>query len=259
MIIIVVLLLVFLAGMYVYSLQTINFVAIPFDTIMKPREALQNASEKTAKCPNVLIRNGNMLLLYNSMDAHDEIPVQFNNLDEYIQYYQKQKAAGVDCPVLYLQQENNSQGADVYRIRPGPFDQQGGTMPVSVSVPRDVILGKAPISFPPAAPLINSNMTHPPFNANNYPGFDPYGLQQGTFSQLDQIHVSTQQQPLSDNPMDPNWGGVEYSQAAVESGKYIDNQVYAPNYSLAGNTQFFPGLFSSVIQDPPNVFGQRQG
>jgi hypothetical protein len=222
---------------------------------MKSRENLQNQEDKTSKCPNVLIRNGNMLLLYNSTDSHDEMPVQFNNLDEYVEYYQKQKAAGSDCPVLYLQQENNAQGADVYRIRPSPFDQRGGSMPVTVPTSQNTIIGNNPMTFPPAAALINANMTHPPFNANNYPGFDPYGLQQGTYSQLDQVHNATRLQKVSDNPMDPNWGGVNYTNSVVDSGKYIDNLVYAPNFSKSGNTQFFPGLFSSVIPDPPNMQG----
>jgi hypothetical protein len=46
---------------------------------------------------------------------------------------------------------------------------------------------------------------------------------------------------MSDNPMDPNWGGVEFSQAVVESGKYVENNVYPANTSRGGNTQFFPG------------------
>lgn len=257
--IVIFVLLAFFAGLYVYSTQSISFVAVPMEYPRKHvKENLQSADEKTAKCPNVLIRNGNMLLLYNTTDTHDELPLQFNNLDEYIQYVQDQRKKGINCPILFLQQENDVQGKDVYRSRPNPFEQQGGVEPVTVSVPRNVITGSVPLSFPPAMPLIDANRSNKPFNENNYPGFDPYGLQQGKFSQLDEVHVATQKQSVSDNPMDPNWGGVSYSQSEVESGKYIDNNVYPANYSNSVNTQFFPGLFNSVIPDPPNVMGHRQ-
>ena len=258
-IIIIFFILAFLSGLYVYSTQSIQFVAIPMDTVMKPKENLQNIEDKTAKCPNVLIRNGNMLLLYNSTNTHDEIPIQFNNLDEYTKYYQSQKAAGSTCPVLFLQQENDVQGNDVYRARPSPFDTQGGMPPITVGTPTDTLIGKTPMAFPPALPIIDSNDDHPPYNANNYPGFDPYGLQQGKLSKLDEIHMSTGVPPMSDNPMDPNWGGVGFSQAAVESGKYVENNVYPANTSRSGNTQFFPGLYSNIIADPPNVLNSRQG
>ena len=255
-VIIIFVLIAFLSGLYVYSTQSISFVAVPIDKNIK--ENLQSSFEKSAKCPNVLVRNGNMLLLYNTTDTHDEIPLQFNNLDEYIQYVRDQRVKGVNCPVLFLQQENDVQGKDVYRARPNPFEQQGGVNPVTVTVPNNVITGSVPLSFPPAMPLIDANRTHGPYNQNQYPGFDPYGLQQGQFSQLDEIHVATQKQPVSDSPMDPNWGGVSYSQAAVESGKYIDNNVYPANVSKAGNTQFYPGLYNSVIPDPPNEMNNKQ-
>ena len=249
----------FLAGMYVYSTQSISFISIPFEK-KNTKENLQSSHEKTAKCPNVLIRNGNMLLLYNTTDTHDEIPLQFNNLDEYIQHVHDERAKGKFCEVLFLQKENDAQGNDVYRARPSPFNTQGGLNPVNVpTTPNEVITGRTPISYPPALPLLDANRTHTPYNSNNYPGFDPYGQQQGQFSQLDEIHVATGKQNQSDNPMDPNWGGVAVSQAAVESGKYLKNNVYPANYSTSGGTQFFPGLFNSVIPDPPNVMGHRQG
>ena len=258
-VIIIFFILAFLSGLYVYSMQRIQFTAVPMDKVMKPKENLQNKEYKTSKCPNVLIRNGNVLLLYNSTNTHDEIPIQFNSLDEYTTYHQKQQAAGSTCPVLYLQQENDAQGNDVYRARPSPFDTQGGMPPITVGTPVSTLTGAAPINFPPAAPIIDASRRQSPFNANNYPGFDSYGLQQGVYSQLDQIHMSTGADGVSDNPMDPNWGGVEFSQAAVESGKYVDNNVYPANTSRSGNTQFFPGVYNNIIADPPNVVNSRQG
>ncbi len=258
-IIIIFTLLALLAGLYVYSTQRIEFVSIP--TYQSGRtaikEGLQNAEEKTANCPNVLVRNGNILLLYNTMNVHNEIPIQFNSLDEYIEYIKNQRNKGIFCPVLYLQNENDVQGNDVYRIRPSPFDQAGGIIPLTVPQNNQ----QTTFSYPPnvnALPLVDSNVDNPPFNANNYPGFDPYGLQIGEFTVLDAVHYSTAANNLSDNPMDPNWGGVQYSQAAVDSGKYIDNNVYPPNFSHPGGTKFFPGLYNDIVPDPLNFKNSRQ-
>jgi len=85
-------------------------------------------------CPNLLVQKGNALLLYNTNKPEDENnPISFFNLDEYINYLEIQKSKGNSCPVLYLQQENNAQGNDVYRMRPSPFDKQGG-LPVESAV-----------------------------------------------------------------------------------------------------------------------------
>ena len=35
--------------------------------------------------------------------------------------------------------------------------------------------------------------------------------------------------PVSDNPMDTNWGGVVYTHNTVDSGKYKDREVVPPN------------------------------
>jgi len=246
-------LLALLAGLYVYSTQRIVFIDIPTHQSGRVdiQEGLQNSEKKTAPCPNVLVQNGNVLLLYNSTNNHDELPIQFNNLDEYIEYTKEQEQKGVRCPILFLQKENDVQGNDVYRVRPSPTNLAGGSPTITIN-PSGT---NQKIQFPP---VIDANRDSPPFNANNYPGFDPYGLQIGEFNALDAIHESTATPPLSDNPMDPNWGGVEFTQSAVDSGKYIGNLVTPPHFSNAGGTQFYPGLHNDVIPDPPNFMGSRQ-
>jgi hypothetical protein len=42
--------------------------------------------------------------------------------------------------------------------------------------------------------------------------------------------------------MDPNWGGVLYTQGKVTSGKYDENQVFRPRL-LTPKTSFIPGLY----------------
>jgi hypothetical protein len=226
---IILLILVFLAGLYVYLKTS---APITKATIVKNiNETLQNKETKSSACPNMLVKKGSKLFLYNKLDTHDELPIEFNNLDEYIEYLNNERKNGKKCPVLYLQQENDVQGKDVYRVRPSPFNQQGGIHPIT------------------AAPVIDSNDDSKIYNVNNYPGFDPIGLQIGVYNKLDEIHDSTKNTALSDNPMDPNWGGVEFTQQAVDSGKYEENIVTKPQY-FSPKGQFIPGLYN--VPTPPS-------
>jgi len=229
--IIIFVILIFLAGVYVYSTQSLDTLIKP--NIIEPssKEGLQNSDEKTASCPNVLIKRGNSIYMYNNMDNHDEMPVKFDSLEDYIQYVEKQRSLGYDCPVLFLQQENDTQGKDVYRLRPSPLNQQGGLQPITV------------------APIIDASRQNGNWNANNYAGFDPIGLQVGVYNKLDQIHDSTAQSPLSDNPYDFNWGGVEYTRMAIDSGKYAENNITTPNY-FSPKGEFIPGLYGNA--PPPS-------
>lgn len=74
-----------------------------------------------------------------------------------------------------------------------------------------------------------------------YPGFDPYGLHIGRYTEIDKIHDSTANSKLSDNPMDPNWGGVEHTQNMVDSGKYEEREVTKQSY-FSPKVQFFPDI-----------------
>jgi hypothetical protein len=222
----------FLAGLYLYAT---NKIGNPF------LENLENQSKDNSKsdCPDLLIRKGNILLLYNSKEPESETnPIPFYNLDEYIYYLEIQRKKGANCPVLYLQQENNTQGENVYRIRPSPFQLEPG-LPQTTSVDQQ---------NPSAIPILDANRDHPPYNENNYPGFDSHGLYVGKYTQIDKVHDTTQNMPLSDNPMDPNWGGVLHTQKAVDSGKYAENNVTVPRLFQPKNTTFIPGLFN---QPPP--------
>jgi|LauGreSuBDMM15SN_2_FD.fasta_scaffold28668_3 hypothetical protein len=171
-----------------------------------------NKKEVDTSCPNVLIRQNGSLLLYNTLEQPSETnPMPFFNLDEYILYVRSQRDKGIRCPVLYLQEESNAQGTDVFRIRNSPFSIEGG-------LPTKVI----PIK------MEDASLDNPPYNQGQYQGFDPYSQYAGQYTVLDQIHDSTEQVPVSDNPMDTNWGGVIHSQQQIESGKYDANTVGKP-------------------------------
>jgi hypothetical protein len=99
-------------------------------------------------------------------------------------------------------------------------------------------------------PIIDSSRDDGPYNQGQYPGFDPRGQDVGKYTELDRIHDSTKKEgPLSDNPMDPNWGGVLYTRQQVMSGKYNDNQVLKPIYGGAPNVMSIPSL---MPDQPPN-------
>jgi hypothetical protein len=87
----------------------------------------------------------------------------------------------------------------------------------------------------------DANRLNAPYNANNYPGFDPQGQYVGIYTNIDQVHDMTKQDMVSDNPMYPNWGGIQYTNEAVESGKYIDNQVTKP-LLYNPKTAFYPSV-----------------
>jgi len=213
---------VFLLGFYLYVFEFSTF-----------KETMVSAPQTNSNCPDLLINRGNVILLYNSKlpEATGTNPIEFKNIDEYIVYLEGQRKLGIQCPVLYLQMENDAQGNDVYRLRPSPFDMQGG-------LPTPVVDRENPV------PVIDSNRDHPPYNAGNYSGFDPMGLHIGEYTVLDEIHESTEKVPISDNPTDPNWGGVLYTESAIQSGKYADRVVTRPNYITPKGT-FYPGLHPS--------------
>jgi hypothetical protein len=173
---------------------------------------ISNANENSSNpaCANVLIRKGNQLFLYNSYQSQTN-PKIFSDLDEYTKYVEEQRNQGVRCPVLFLQEENDLQGNNVYRVRPSPYSLEGGLPPVQN-----------------AAPTIDASRENPPYNSGQYSGFDPYGRDIGIYNELDKIHDSTEQTNISDNPMDTNWGGVLHTQQAVDSGKYDEYTVGKP-------------------------------
>ena len=203
------LILTFLAGIYVCLTNGILNVN---------KEGVENNDSKP-DCPDLLIKRGNALLLYNSNapEIDGVNPLPFNSLDEYINYLEIQRRKGINCPVLFLQQENDVQGNDVYRMRPSPFYIEGGLPPLPLETHDNSIVQN----------IIDSSRDNPPYNANNYAVFDAHGQDVGRYTNIDQLHNSTMntQTAPSENPMDSNWGGILLTKNAVDSGKYANNEV----------------------------------
>ena len=186
-----------------------------------------------ARCPNILIQKGSAFFLYNSKLAKvpGVNPLRFNHLDDYEEFMDWQRSQGIRCPVLYLQESYDAQGNPVLKGRPSPTNLQGG-------LPDYIIQGGlangvpvAPVTNPtgtvPAVPttkLTDAGRNDAPYNNNSYPGFDGENQDIGSTTPLDKMFHETGSK-VSDNPMDTNWGGLEYTQSLVDAGHYDDNQV----------------------------------
>lgn len=227
-------------------------------------------SDETDLCPTLLIKRGNHVMLFNKNvpEIPGENPIFFNNLEQYIQYVKKQRELyNQSCPVLFLQEEVNAQGENVYKMRnldgatnvdplligsiqdyftsktdvmpkfgppdgPSAFNNPASNSEISLanySIPYENL----PPQFknhPPLVPYTDANRDNKPYNQGYY-GIDTTGQYIGKYTVLDQIHNSTMTQNpngLSNNPMDPNWGGAVFTEEKVQSGLYEGNSVQPP-------------------------------
>lgn len=214
--------------------------SIPVNGAIQSQFESNRKSDTPQSCPDLLIQRGSIFLLYNTKVPmiQGQNPISFGSLDEYSAYFNKLNATGQSCPPLFLQQESNAQGSDVYRIRPSPFNPFAG-------VPADSALVRAydgQIMDDLDASRDNG------YNQNMYPGFDPDNMFIGRITEVDKVHDSTENLQMSDNPMDSNWGGVLYTQAQVDSGKYVENSVTSTNYVTPKGAQNLP------FYGPPNPY-----
>jgi hypothetical protein len=167
----------------------------------------------TSSCPNLLIKKDGAYYLQDTSKPASA-PIKFNTLDDYTKFVEWQRSNGIRCPILYLQQTADAQGSTSYRMMPDPRNPEGG-----LSVAQfPTMEGELRRKLTDASRLSNI------FNRGLYPGYDPTNQDIGVSTPLDQIYTSYG--PVSDNPMDPNWGGVKYSENVVDmTGKYAENAV----------------------------------
>lgn len=197
---------VFLGGLYFYIKYTKN---------PKMLEGLTTINGEL-RCPNLLIQKGSKYYLYNSNIAQvpGVNPIEFNNLEEYTEFLEWQRGAGIRCPVLYVQNSYDAQGDIVYKVRPSVTEMQGGLPPTT------------PVSLPlKFTDLVDATRADAPYNKGGYPAFDQSSYYVGAITPLDMIKNSDANMLYSDNAMDPNWGGSGYTQALVDKGYYKDNEV----------------------------------
>jgi len=172
-------------------------------------------STNSQRCPNILIQHGNEIFLYNSKveKVPGVNPIRFKSLEDYSEFMDWLQGRGIRCPVLFLQFSYDAQGNAVYKMRPSPVDLQGGLSP------------NVPYSPAPAAlvQMMDASRDNPPFNNEMYSGFDPLNFNMGDYTTQDaEFRAKELTMKYSDNPMDANWGGKQYSESVVASGAYID-------------------------------------
>ncbi len=216
----IVVLLTFLAGLYFYL-----FADIP--THLRPSSFSSSTEEgfismwsaldgnnidmiASKSCPDILIQSGPFLYLYNTQQPRETgmNPIVFKNLNEYTVFIDAQRKKGIKCPILFLQKTFTAGGETVYQMRPGPNNLEGGLPPAA----------KEERTTAERRLLIDASRDQNlPFNAEQFPSFDPMNLDIGKITPLDELgSYKAKSWVLSDDPMDPNWGGPAFSAAVFE-------------------------------------------
>ena len=184
----------------------IFFICLYYYT--KPYKNGFQSKSASSRCPNMLIQKDSKFYLYNSNLAKvpGVNPVEFDNLEDYTEFLEWQKSQGVHCPVLYMQQSYDAQGEAVYKVRPSVSEPQGGLNPLS-SINK--------------TKLIDASRNDPPYNQGSVAGFDQSSFYVGSKTPLDEMNDTNN----SADPMNPNWGGPEYTQSLVDAGMYKGSEV----------------------------------
>jgi hypothetical protein len=175
---------VFLIGLYFVTHVSTSDVYETFDI---------QSQHNNKKCPNILVEKDNMLYLFNKSQPEipGKNPIIFHNLDEYTEYIKYQRSIGKHCPLLYLQHVYSADGKGKYHIYPSPDDRDGSIM------------------FHKPNIRVESKLINAAFNQGSMPSYDDKGHNNGLYTPLDKMFHSKEY--ISDNAMDPNWGGIDFS------------------------------------------------
>jgi hypothetical protein len=168
------------------------------------------------RCPNMLIEKDGKVYLYNSqlVNVPGVNPIQFNNLEEYTEFLNWQKSVNIDCPVLYLQYTNDTQGKNVYKLRNDFHDTKYGVPPIT-----SVDLQKSQRTL-----LFDAGHDDGKYNTNSYPGHDPHGQYIGVMTPLDEMNDYKQYHLSTDNAMMDNWDNA-IAEKHIKDGVYKNNEV----------------------------------
>jgi|UniRef100_A0A6C0CBM4 hypothetical protein len=184
-------------------------------------ETMENAGSNK-RCPNMLIEKDGAYYLYNSNLAvvPGVNPIQFKNLEDYSEFIEWQNSQKIHCPVLYLQYSTDTQNNELIQVKPSIFENQGG-LP---SIERDP-LTKDSEKYIEENKILDATLDNSKeFNKNSYQGIDVQNQDIGLDNPIDKMFYSTESKSV--NPMDPNWGGKQYTEKAVENCEFKDRYVY---------------------------------
>lgn len=179
---------------------------------------LREGFDSKVECPNLLIQKGKELhMVYtNKAKIPGVNPVKFDNLEDYIEFVNWQRAKGIRCPILYFQQMYDAQNNVGYKMMPDIIEKQGG-LPNTINSPKE-------------QPLNDANQDDKPYNNNSYAGFDGEDQYVGVYTPLDKKFTSTEK--VSGNAMDVQWGGSEYTDKLVDKGVYKEDSRVDPKSEL---------------------------
>jgi len=113
---------------------------------------------------------------------------------------------GMKCPILYFDQTYDTQNNRGFRMLNDPLDMGSG-------ISSDPYIRPAE-----KRQLTDSSRDDPPYNQNNFAGFDPEDQYIGVRTPLDKVQLETSKGSL--NPMDAGWCGHRCTQKALDSGRF---------------------------------------
>ena len=169
-------------------------------------EYFQNSNNNNIEnCPNILIQKGNVfwLLNKNKKPIPGINPIIFENLSEYVKYVEWQEQNNIECPVLYFQEIETTQGKKELRHFPDYFNKKAG--------------------LPSFNKLLYSSKT------NDY---TPLVRKTSDFYSLDKIYNENAEK--TENAMDRNWIGANKSRKNVEKAKF--SLIYKNQINMKNNT-----------------------
>ena len=247
----------FVLGAYLYSAKDMKELLTNYTENMETSPSISPSSQE--ECPDVLVKKGETYHLYYSKqpEVAGVNPKVFNNLGEYDAYQQDRRAEGHSCPVLFVTEEYNAQNEPVYRVQGQQTIPDYSTPPMSgtqagMGWTHSILNPDQPV--PQHVQRADASRANAPYNQGNFAGFDPYGQDIGKITDLDELAMKPETEEISDNPMDPNWGGVMYTQELVDAGKYKDREVTRPNLYTPKGGQFIP-MLNNGIPPPPSPIG----
>jgi len=179
---------------------------------------VNNNNILTEQCPNMLIEKDGKYHLFNSKKkiASGVNPITFNNLEDYIKFVEWQNNKNISCPILYLQYSTDTQNNELIQVKSSIFENEGG-LPQLL---KDVLNNDSQENKILDATKDNNDV----FNTNMFNGFDSQNQDIGLDTPLDKIFHQPGNKSV--NPMDPHWGGKNFTLDAVNKGEFEERYVY---------------------------------
>ena len=171
-------------------------------------ESFSRINRMPYRCPNILYQSGSKIFLFNSKLANvpGVNPIQFNNLEDYVEFTKWQRREGIKCPILYLQKSEDIQGKPVYNAMLNPTNSKGGlpAYPLGPGHSQSNVM---------SVPTINSELL------NN----DMRDIAKDIEIPIDNMFQSgTGVSPFA---TEANWGGAAYTQKLVDAGVFKGDEV----------------------------------